>query len=376
MIYYFAPRTVHACLIQAQWLIKCEQGWSEMGEIGVVENGDAVLKAALNRRRRAVMIISVAASILIGVSKFFAFLITGSTAVLSDALESIINIVASGFALSSVVIAAKPPDVSHPYGHGKVEFFSAGFEGALIVVAAGCIIWKALPGIYNPKLLPNLDVGLLLLFGTGIANLILGLFLVRAGRRTRSSAVIADGKHILTDFYTSLGVVAGLLLVRQTGWLWMDGAIACLVALNILVTGTRLVRESFSRLMDASDPELLDQITQTIAKYRKQKWIDIHNLRAWRSGERIHVDFHLILPRDLSLEEAHNEVSEIEKLLQREVAGMGDALIHAEPCVSPECRNCGQEPCEIRCEETMQQPVWNRETVSSTPLSDKYDPDR
>lgn len=309
--------------------------------------------------------LSVSISTLLMALKFYTYWLTGSTAILSDALESIINVVASSFALWSVLLAAKPPDVSHPYGHGKVEFFSAGFEGALIILASGGILWEALPKIWQPLPLPNLNSGLLLLLATCLINFMLGRALVSTGKRTRSPAVSADGRHILTDVFTTAGVLLGLVLVRQTGWYWLDGALACLVAVNILFIGIRLIRESSSRLMDASDPELLDEITAAINKHRKNIWIDIHHLRAWRSGERIHVDFHIILPRDLSLEKAHNEVTLIEHILQENVPGLGDALIHAEPCIAPECPMCGRDPCENRREAATKLSIWNHETVAT-----------
>ena len=289
------------------------------------------------------MALSVSVSALLMVLKFYSYWLTGSSAILSDALESIINVVASGFALWSVLLASKPPDVDHPYGHGKIEFFSVGFEGALIVLAAGGIFWEALPKIIEPRALPKLDFGLLILLGTALVNLWLGKTLMRTGRRTRSMAISADGRHILTDVYTTAGVLIGLFLVRQTGWYFLDGAVACIVAANILFIGARLVFESSSRLMHAYDPELLDQISAIIAQHRKPEWIDVHRLRAWRSGQHIYIDFHLILPRDLSLEDAHREVMEIEQLLRARLPGMGDAMIHAEPCIGPECRICSQE---------------------------------
>lgn len=320
-------------------------------------------EAVERKQRLTAMVLSVTVSALLMGVKFYGYLLTGSNAILSDALESIINVVASGFALSSVVIASKPPDLSHPYGHGKIEYFSAGFEGALIILAAAGIIWEALPAIRNPKPLPALDYGLLLLLGTCIVNCALGISLIRTGKRTRSAAITADGKHILTDVYTTGGVLAGLVLVRQTGWYWLDGAIACLMAINILFIGVKLIRESTSRLMDASDTSLLDQIAEVITKNRKPEWIDIHRLRAWRSGERIHIDFHLILPRTMSLEDAHKEVMGLERMLKTNLPGMGDALIHAEPCIAPECPICGHDPCDMRKEPPREQPLWYREAV-------------
>ncbi len=315
-------------------------------------------------QRLAMMVLSVSVSTLLMVLKFYSFWLTRSTAILSDALESIINVVASGFALYSVFLASKPPDVDHPYGHGKIEFFSVGFEGTLIVLAAVGIFWEALPRIIEPKPLPELDFGLLIVLITGLVNLWLGKTLIRTGERTQSVAISADGRHILTDVYTTAGVLIGLLLVRQTGWYFLDGAVACAVAANILFIGSRLVFESSSRLMDASDPELLDRITAIIAQNRKPEWVDVHRLRAWRSGKYIYIDFHLILPRDLSLEDSHREVMEVEKLLKERLPEVADAMIHAEPCIGPECRICLQEPCEIRGQDFVEQPVWCRREVT------------
>ena len=332
--------------------------------------------SAERKQRLVMMAWSVSISTLLMVLKFYSYWLTNSSAILSDALESIINVVASSFALWSVYLASKPPDVDHPYGHGKIEFFSVGFEGTLIVVAAGGIFWQALPRIIEPRALPKLDFGLLILTGTALVNLWLGKALISTGRRTRSTAITADGKHILADVYTSAGVLIGLLLVRQTGWYFLDGAAACVVAANILFIGARLIFESSSRLMHAYDPALLDQISSIIAQHRKPAWIDVHRLRAWRSGENIYIDFHLILPRDLSLEDAHREVMEIEQILKTMLPGMGDAMIHAEPCIGPECRICSLEPCLLRIQPLHEQPNWCRKLVTSpAPEDDERDAD-
>jgi cation diffusion facilitator family transporter len=314
-------------------------------------------------------LIAISASLLVGAAlmglKFYVYYLTQSSAILSDALESIINVVASAFALGSIVVAAKPPDPTHPYGHGKIEFFSAGFEGALIILAAIGIVRSAYPQLLHPHELPHLESGLLILLGTSLINLFLGLGLVRIGKRTDSIVLIADGKHIMTDVYSSVGVLVGLFMVHLTGLYWLDGVIAVLVAVNIVVIGGKLVHESFAGLMDASDPELLDEISRLIVKHRREKWIDIHRLRAWRAGNRIHLDFHLILPRDLSLEEAHNEVSELHGLLKTHLSGMAEALIHAEPCVDPKCPICGHDPCRLRQKPMQHQSVWHKETLTS-----------
>jgi cation diffusion facilitator family transporter len=314
-------------------------------------------------------LIAISLSLLLGTAlmllKFYVYWLTQSSAILSDALESIINVVASAFALGSVVLSAKPPDSTHPYGHEKIEYFSAGFEGALIVFAAFGIFWTAWPQILAPHELPNLGSGLLILLGTSAVNLVLGLGLIRVGSRTGSLVLVADGKHILTDVYTSAGVLVGLVLVRQTGWYWLDGGIACLVAVNILVIGTKLVLQASAGLMHASDPALLEEISDLIAKHRRPNWIDIHRLRAWRAGNRVHADFHLILPRDLTLEAAHKEATLLQDILKANLGGMMEALIHAEPCIEPECPICGYDPCSLRQAPMRHQNLWHRDMLTS-----------
>jgi cation diffusion facilitator family transporter len=313
-------------------------------------------------------LLAISASLLIGAGlmavKFIAFYLTDSAAILSDALESIINVVAAGFALGSIIIAAKRPDPTHPYGHGKVEYFSAGFEGALIVLAALGIFYAAWPRLFHPQAIPRLEKGMLLILGAALVNLILGAILVIVGRRTKSIILIADGKHVLTDVYTTVGVVLGLVGVYFTGWNWLDGAVAILVGLNILVTGARLVHQAASGLMDTSDPDLLEEICRVIADNRRPMWIDIHQLRARRAGTRVFIDFHLILPRDLSLEASHAEVKQLEKILNDHYEGQADILIHADPCMEPECPICGLESCEHRRAGLRMQRLWRADTLT------------
>lgn len=303
------------------------------------------------------------AVILMGI-KFYTYRLTGSSAVLSDALESIINVVAAGFALISIWLAAQPPDSEHPYGHGKIEYFSAGFEGALIILAAVGIFKTGIDRLLVPGPIANLNAGLLILVAASIINLLLGIMLIRVGRQERSLTLVADGRHVLTDVYTSVGVVAGLFLVRLTGWLWLDGAIAILVGCNILFTGIRLVRHSFAALMDASDPEVLDSITQLLEKHRKPHWIDVHQLRAWRSGSFVHIDLHLVLPRQYQLDEAHTDAKDLETLLINHFHGRAEVLVHMDPCQSDECPVCRQYRCELRSRSPRGKTPWDRRSVT------------
>jgi cation diffusion facilitator family transporter len=293
-------------------------------------------------------------------SKFYIFHLTQSSAVFSDALESIINVVASAFAAISIWVAAKPPDAEHPYGHGKIEFFSAGFEGALIIIAAIGIFITGIDHILNPLELPHLGIGLTLLAVTGLINLFLGIVLVKVGHRTSSLTLIADGRHILTDVYTSFGVILGLGLVHITGWLWLDGAIACIVGINILAAGAKLVIRAFAGLMDSSDPNILDEISALLNAHRKKYWIDIHQLRAWSSGNHVHMDFHLVLPRDFSLIETHNEIKEIERIMTNQFDGRASVLVHTDPCEDPDCTVCQRYNCSIRKKQPQKPTPWSR----------------
>ncbi len=303
--------------------------------------------AAVSSRFRVMALAFGVGSLLLGI-KFGAYFLTGSAGVLSDALESVINVVASGFALYSVHLSALPADSNHPYGHGKIEYFSAGFEGGLIVLAAAAILWQAIPRFTAPEPLSELGWGALLIAAAAAVNGVLGLLLVRTGRATRSLALEADGRHLFTDVITSLGVVAGLLLVLGTGSPWWDPLVACLVALNILVTGYRLVRKSLGGLLDEADPALLGQIRAVLDDQRSPDWIDVHRLRARRYGHEVTVDLHLVLPRDSALSEAHAQALRAEEALLALPLGVVETIVHTDPCEDSRCPACGREPCSLR----------------------------
>ncbi len=309
--------------------------------------------------------LSLGVGVILMAAKFYAFHLTQSSAVLSDALESIINVVASAFAFASILLAAKPPDKSHPFGHGKVEYFSAGFEGALIIVAAIGIFKTGWDHLIHPQPLPNLEYGFFILLGAGLINLFLGLMLVRTGKRTESLALKADGKHILTDVLTSGGVLVGLLLVSLTGFYWLDGAVACLVGFSILYTGIGLVKESSEGLMDRAEPTLLEEIAALLETYRKDTWAGIHELKAFRSGNFLNVSLHLILPREFTLEEAHGEAESVEKAIEEHFGGNASVLVHPDPCADPDCPACRRHACERRAKEASEHASWNMETLTA-----------
>ena len=211
------------------------------------------------RARLRAVVISLAVSLLLLAAKYQAYRLTGSTAILSDALESIVNVVAAVFAIGALIFAARPADRNHPSGHGKMEFLSAAFEGGLIAFAALVILYEVVQSLIHGGELRSLDLGLAIVLGAGLVNLALGYYLIRAGRRYDSLTLIADGRHVLADFYTSAGIVVGLFLVRITGLAVLDPVVAAVVALNLMWTGMRLIRQAAAGLLDEEDPALLDR---------------------------------------------------------------------------------------------------------------------
>src|SRR6266567_6502158 len=229
-------------------------------------------------RVRAGMISLAVAVVLLG-AKYQAYLLTGSTAILSDALESIVNVVAAVFGLGGLIFAGRPADRNHPYGHGKIEFFSAAFEGGLIAFAAVVIIYEVVLSLIRGGEVRQLESGLLIVLAAGLVNLVLGWYLVRTGRKHASLTLVADGQHVLSDFYTSAGIVVGLLLVRVTGVPWLDPLVAAVVALNLMWTGFRLVRHAAGGLLDEEDTRLLNRLLDVLRGHVGQGVIRIHHLR-------------------------------------------------------------------------------------------------
>lgn len=273
-------------------------------------------------------------SVLVGIVvvglKFLAFHLTGSVALLSDALESIVNIAAAIAVLVAVQVSAIPADSNHPYGHHKAEYFAAVFEGVLIVVAALLIFRESYLAIVNPRAIEAPLHGLLV---NGLATTINGIWcvvLLRAGRRRRSPALIADAKHILTDVVTSVGVWVGLILVTLTGWLILDPIVACLVALNIIWSGWLLIRDSIGGLMDAApDEKEIAKIKSTIAAHGGGA-IEAHDLRTRHAGRVTFIQFHLVVSGQMSVSKAHDICDRIERAIQSDIAG-AVVTIHVEP---------------------------------------------
>jgi cation diffusion facilitator family transporter len=297
--------------------------------------------------------------------KFYAWHITGSVAIFSDALESIVNVVSGLVTLLSVVYAAKPKDADHPYGHGKMEFIAAGFEGALVLMAGLLMLISGIRFLVAPNALTALTAGLLLSALAGLVNGAMGLFLINKGKHLSSPALIADGKHLLTDMLSSVGLIVSLLLVKLSGWVWIDGLASIGMGLWILFTGWSISKSSIGSLLDKADTQRVEEIVSLLSKNRRDKWIDFHNLRVQQYGSHIHVDCHITLPWYDSLDEAHQEVHAVHDLLKKEALFDIEFFIHADPCVPDSCSICVLSACPHRKKPFSQQKEWNLENLQA-----------
>jgi len=299
------------------------------------------------------------------VVKSSAFRITGSNAILSDALESIINVVAGTFALYSLILAAKPRDYDHPYGHGKIEFVSAGLEGAMILVAGVAIIYQSIHDLLQPGyVLTSLDMGLYLTAGAGAVNYALGHATEWFGRKHRSATMAASGKHLKSDGYTSLGLVIGLAVVLLTGIYWLDAVIAIGFGAFIAWTGFREMRKSLAGIMDEADFGIINEIIAELETARNANWIDLHNLRVIRFGKLVHVDCHVTMPYYLTVQQAHVEVDRIEKTIAAQHPQGLEMFIHSDPCIPTSCRICIKEDCPVRQHPFEQRLEWRLDNVT------------
>jgi cation diffusion facilitator family transporter len=281
-------------------------------------------------------------------AKLFAWRLTGSSAVLSDALESFVNVAAGALLLYSLHLSARPADRNHPYGHGKVEFFSAGVEGTLIAIAAVLIAWQAIQQLRIGVELRSLDLGLVLVTGATAVNAAIGWHLVRVGRRVSSLALVADGRHLFTDVVTSAGVVLGLALVWATGVTILDPIVALIVAAQILATGWRLSRQAVGGLMDEAEPQLLTDLAAALDAHREPAWIDAHSLRAWRSGAVNHIDLHMVVPRYFDVDQLHGISERVEAVLVAATQRPGEVITHFDPCRPRHCAGCAVADCPVR----------------------------
>ena len=295
--------------------------------------------------------------------KFFAYFITSSNAILTDAAESIVNVLASSFAFYSVYLAQKPKDLNHPYGHGKVAFFSMFVEGVLIILAGMVIIAKAVYNLFYPHNLQSLLGGTIIIATTGFINWGLGAYMVIHGKKERSDILFAEGKHLQTDAYSSMGLVIGLTLIHLTHLDYLDTVLSVLLGGYIIFSGYQLFRKSVGGLMDESDFAQVEQVVDLLNEHRHDAWIDVHNLRTQRYGQELHIDCHLTLPYYFDLNQVHDEISTIDHLINQNGDSKTELFIHADPCLPQCCHYCRMSNCAVRSEEKYMDIAWTMENL-------------
>lgn len=311
-------------------------------------------------------------SVIIGMGllllKFYAYNLTNSQTIFSDALESIVNVVAGIITLIAVIVAARPADDDHPYGHGKVESIAASFEGGAILLAGLLIILKAIEVYYSGDIVTELDMGLLITVGTGLGNGLLGYIIYWRGKKLHSEALRSSGTHLMTDMLTSVGVVMSLLLVKWSGMMWIDPLVAIVLGFILCLSGAKILIRSGYILMDGLDEETLRSIAKNYEKNYSPGVIHIHYTRVIRSGNFHHIDCHMVIPEFWTVSEGHKFSEQFESDFIKDYLAGSELKIHLDPCRRVYCENCELKNCPIREKEFIARfPLNNlKEVISPT----------
>lgn len=303
-------------------------------------------------------------SVVLFITKIIAYYLTHSLAILSDALESIVNVLAGFIGLYSLYVAAKPRDLEHPYGHGKAEFVSAAIEGGLIVAAGIMIIYETVANIVRNEPIGELDMGLWLVAGTAVINFAAGSFCLRMGKKNQSLALQASGRHLQVDTYSTLGVIAGLMVIMFTKLYWLDKLIALGMSILIIYNGYKIIRTSLAGIMDEADTQLLGRFIEVLNNNRKENWIDLHNLRVIKYGSLLHIDCHLTVPWYLNIHEAHKEIDGLSDLIKREFGDAIEFFVHTDGCLPFSCSICNKD-CRERQKPFEKRVEWNLSNIIS-----------
>lgn len=307
----------------------------------------------------------VTVAVVLFIIKIVAYFLTQSVAILTDALESTVNVIAGFIGLFSLYVAAKPKDEDHPYGHGKAEFVSAAVEGTLILVAGLIIIYESIDNFIHPHAIQKLDYGIILVAVTAIINFFVGYLSIRKGKRNNSLALTASGKHLQTDTYSTLGIIIGLVLILITGYKWLDSVIAIIFAFIIMFTGYRIIRSSLAGIMDEIDTELLTKLVAVLNNNRRENWIDLHNLRVIKYGGQLHIDCHMTVPWYLNINEAHKEIDALIALIKKECGDSVEFFVHTDGCLYTQCSLCNKHDCRVRQHPFEQRIIWTLNNIVS-----------
>lgn len=297
--------------------------------------------------------------------KLVAWYLTGSVAILTDALESTVNVVAGLIGIYSLYVSAKPKDTDHPYGHGKAEFLSAAIEGTLISVAGIIIVYEAINNLIHPHPIQSLDYGIWIVAATAVINYVTGSICISTGKKNNSLALMASGKHLQSDTYSTVGIIAGLVLLYFVKLWWIDSAVAILFAFIIMFTGYKIVRTSVAGIMDEADTTLLEKLVVMLNTNRRPNWIDVHNLRIIKYGGTIHLDCHLTVPWYLNVHQAHGEIDALSALVKNEYGESMELFVHSDGCLDFSCNICTKDDCTVRKHPFEQKIEWTMDNIVS-----------
>lgn len=304
-------------------------------------------------------------SVVLFLTKIIAYQFTHSLAILTDALESIVNLMAGFIGLYSLHIAAKPRDIDHPYGHGKAEFVSSAIEGGLIIAAGIMIIYETVLNFVEDSPLQKLDTGLLLIGITAVINFIAGTVCLKIGKKNSSLALQATGKHLQIDTYSTLGIIAGLIIILLTKLYWLDKVIALGISVLVIYSGYKIIRVSLAGIMDEADMKLLKQLVTIINKNRPPNWVDLHNLRVIKYGPLLHVDCHLTVPWYLNIHEAHLEIDALSSMIRKQFGDALELFVHTDGCLPFSCTICTKSACKERQQPMKSRLEWTLQNIIS-----------
>lgn len=287
-------------------------------------------------------------SVLIFIGKLIAYFMTNSVGILTDALESTVNVTTGFITLYAIYVSLIPKDENHPFGHGKAEFLSASVEGFLIIIAGVIIIFEAVKRLFVPVQISQLDVGIVIVAVAGLLNYLIGWYSIKVGKKNNSIALISGGKHLQSDTYSSIGLVVGLVLLYYTKVIWLDSLIALIFGTIIIITGLKILKETTSNLMDEADFKLIEKFGKIIDNNKSEEWIDIHNFKLVKYGNIFHINCDLVLPWNLYLSDAHEEGEKLKNLL---VSNFPEDIVfnlHTDECFKKYCKNCKRKDCGER----------------------------
>lgn len=310
-------------------------------------------------------------SFVILIAKFIAYYVTHSVGVLTDALESIVNVVAGAVSLSSLHLAMQPQDRNHPFGHGKIELISASSEGILIIIAGIMIIYEAVKRLLFPVEIQKLDIGIYIIAFSGVINYLLGTYSIRTGKKHNSVALVAGGKHLHSDTYSTIGLVIGLLALFFTKISWIDSALALLFGGIIIFTGISILRQTITGLVDHADEQLLGEMVTVLNENRQPEWIDIHNTKIIKSGNYLYIDCDLTVPWYYTVEAGHNLGSQLKDVLNQKYGNRIQLTIHIDPCnitQTCKCEKCMLVKCPHRQKPFTQQQNMDILSFTNTEL--------